>query len=131
MLHNICRYLYSSSIVCPFEECILHYCIIFSFLDLVKINVGKERMTNLIPARIGVYSFFIFIFCGIITVVTHSVPFSDNATKALIAAFVNDAYFCLLAPSLILYGVPSTRKKLTSIMEKLRSMKILQKILIK
>ena len=54
------------------------------------------------------------VFFGFLNGLTHSVPFLDNETRALVAAIFNDAYYCVLAPALILYGVPSLRRNLSN-----------------
>ena len=88
--------------------------IIFFDLVLNNLDVKKERRRNLIPAKIGFYSIMIFVFFGFLNGLAHSVPFLDNGTRALYSAIFNDAYYCVLAPALILYGVPSLRRNLSN-----------------
>ena len=77
-------------------------------------DVKKERRRNLVPAKIGVYSFMILVFFFFVTGTVFSIPFLDNGSRALLAAIFNDAYYCVLAPALVLYGVPSLQRNLYS-----------------
>ena len=86
----------------------------FFFLVLHNLDVKKERRRNLIPAKIGFYSIMIFVFFGFLNGLAHSIPFLDNGTRALYSAIFNDAYYCVLAPALVLYGVPSLRRNLSN-----------------
>ena len=79
-----------------------------------NLDVKKERRRNLVPAKIGVYSFMILVFFFLVTAGSHSIPFLDNGSRALLAAIFNDAYYCVLAPALVLYGVPSLQRNLYS-----------------
>ena len=81
-------------------------------LALHIMDVKKERRRNLVPAKIGVYSLVILVFFGFLFGIVHSIPFLDNESRAILAAIFNDAYYCVLAPSLVLYGVPSLRRNL-------------------
>ena len=83
-------------------------------LVLPNLDVKKERRKNLIPAKIGVYSILILVFFAFLNGLAHSIPFLDNETRLLLCAIFNDAYYCVLAPALILYGVPSLRRNLSS-----------------
>ena len=65
-------------------------------------------------AKIGVYSLMILVFFLFVTGTVHSIPFLDNGSRALLSAIFNDAYYCVLAPALVLYGVPSLRRNLSS-----------------
>ena len=69
---------------------------------------------NLVTAKIGVYSFMILVFFFMVTITVFSIPFLDNGSRAILAAIFNDAYYCVLAPALVLYGVPSLRRNLSS-----------------
>ena len=52
-----------------------------SILVLLKLDVRKERMKNLVPAKVGVYSFFVFIILFLNHLVNYSLSNSDNGTK--------------------------------------------------
>ena len=83
-------------------------------LVLHNLDVKKERRRNLIPAKIGVYSIMFLVFFGFLNGLAHSIPFLDNGSRALVSAIFNDAYYCVLAPALVLYGVPSLRRNLSN-----------------
>lgn len=87
---------------------------VFYVLVFPNLDVKKERRKNLIPAKIGVYSILILVFFAFLNGLAHSIPFLDNETRLLVSAIFNDAYYCVLAPALILYGVPSLRRNLHS-----------------
>ena len=80
-----------------------------------KVDTKKERRMNLIPARIGIYSIIIFVFCAILQFFVHLVPFFDNESKALTLAMINDVFYCFVAPTLILYGMPGVWRHLNSV----------------
>ena len=79
-----------------------------------NLDVKKERRRNVIPARIGVYSIMLFCCSVFLNGLAHSIPFLDNETRLLVSAIFNDAYYCVVAPALILYGVPSLRRNLSN-----------------
>ena len=80
------------------------------FIVIRNLDQKKERRRNLIPAKIGFYSIGILVFFCFLNGLAYSIPLLDNESRALVTAIFNDAYYCMLGPALILYGVPSLRR---------------------
>ena len=78
---------------------------------LQNLDVKKERRRNLIPARIGIYALIILVFFTLLHYITYSMPV-DNDTRALLNAIVDDAYLCIVAPTIVLYGIPSVGRNM-------------------
>ena len=78
---------------------------------VLKLDVKKEKMKNLIPAKIGIYSFLVFIILFMIQLVNYNLRFSDNGTKSWRVSVCYDLYYCLIGPSLRIYGFPSIQMK--------------------
>lgn len=81
---------------------------------LLKKQLNNDRRTNLIPAKLGVYSLAIFFVFAVVMVPTYSLPFLNSESKALVIAILNDAYYCLISPAFVFYGSPPVRKTLKS-----------------
>ena len=79
---------------------------------LRNLDVKKERRRNLIPAWIGIYAIIILLFFYLLVLASYSIPLLDNGTRALLVAIFNDAYNCVVAPALVLYGIPSVIRNL-------------------
>ena len=79
----------------------LYYIIVVQNLD-----VKKERRRNLIPAKIGIYAIFILIFFVLFHYITYSIEM-NNGHRALLHAIASDAYYCIVAPTIVLYSIPS------------------------
>ena len=71
-----------------------------------NLDVKKERRRNLIPARIGIYAIFILIFFTLFHYITYSIEM-NNGHRALLHAIASDAYYCIVAPAIVLYSIPS------------------------
>ena len=81
--------------------------IIFFFIIVVQnLDVKKERRRNLIPAKIGIYAIFILIFFILFHYITYSIEM-NNCHRALLHAIASDAYYCIVAPTIVLYSIPS------------------------
>ena len=65
----------------------------------------------MIPARIGIYALIILVFFTLLHYITYSMPV-DNDTRALLNAIVDDAYLCIVAPTIVLYGIPSVGRNM-------------------
>ena len=82
------------------------YLIIFLSIVVQNLDVKKERRRNLIPARIGIYAIFILIFFILFHYITYSIEM-NNCHRALLHAIASDAYYCIVAPTIVLYSIPS------------------------
>ena len=81
---------------------------LINFLSIVvqNLDVKKERRRNLIPAKIGIYAIFILIFFILFHYITYSIEM-NNCHRALLHAIASDAYYCIVAPTIVLYSIPS------------------------
>ena len=82
------------------------YLIIFLSIVVQNLDVKKERRRNLIPAKIGIYAIFILIFFILFHYITYSIEM-NNCHRALLHAIASDAYYCIVAPTIVLYSIPS------------------------
>ena len=84
------------------------YAYLINFLSIVvqNLDVKKERRRNLIPAKIGIYAIFILIFFILFHYITYSIEM-NNCHRALLHAIASDAYYCIVAPTIVLYSIPS------------------------
>ena len=80
--------------------------IIFLSIVVQNLDVKKERRRNLIPAKIGIYAIFILIFFILFHYITYSIEM-NNGHRALLHAIASDAYYCIVAPTIVLYSIPS------------------------
>ena len=80
------------------------------FLAFLKVDKKKERRNNLIPARIGIYALFTLIICTLVDGLAYSFTVMDITQRVFMIALTSDIYIGILAPALVLYGMPSVRR---------------------
>ena len=72
----------------------------------------------MIPAKVGIYAIFTLFFFTIIDSLCYSLDVVNSEERAFFIALTNDIYFCICAPALVLYGMPSVRRNIINSFKK-------------
>ena len=93
-------------------------------------NKKKERKRNFVPANVGIFSIFLFFVNAVLfSTIYHEVDISksiswtekypwifqtkdyDISARALFWSFCCDITYCIVIPTVLLYGAPTIRRK--------------------
>ena len=66
----------------------------------------------MIPARIGIYALFTLIVCTLVDGLAYSLTAMNIKQRVFMIALTSDIYIGILAPALVLYGMPSVRRNI-------------------
>ena len=74
----------------------------------------KNRKKNFVPASVGILAMVLLsVYASIAAFFIYQSEDYDNGTRAFIWNAINDFFFCLLSPMVVLYGAPSVRWRIT------------------
>ena len=77
----------------------------------------KNRKKNFVPASVGILAMVLLsVYTSIAAFLIYQSEDYDNGTRAFIWNALNDFFFCLLSPMVLLYGAPSVRWKVTRLL---------------
>ena len=79
------------------------------------IDKKRQRKRNFVPANVGIFSIFLFfVNAAIFSMIYNQDLFNetyDISARTLCWAFCCDITFCIVIPSVLLYGAPTIRRK--------------------
>ena len=74
------------------------------------LDVKKDRRNNLVPAKVGIYTIFVFILFLFLDSIAYSMTDVNVEKRVFFIAFANDVIYSIAAPAMALYAMPGVLK---------------------